>query len=142
MTTITRLVLALATGIILVSPTKADDFADVRSVIQKYFDGTEQGKLELLPQAFMPTSEIQYVLEDGSLGRLPFAEYLTRFTQGLKIERKGRLVSMDITGNAAVAKVEIFMASRNRVYTDYILLLKLAEGWQISNKVATFRQKF
>ncbi len=120
----------------------ADDFTDIRSVVQKYFDGTEQGKLELLPEAFMPTAEIQYVLEDGSLGRLPFAEYVSRFTQGRITQRKGRLVSMDVTGSAAVAKVEIFMASRDRVYTDYILLLKLTEGWKISNKIATFRQKF
>lgn len=120
----------------------ADDFAEIRSVIQKYFDGTEQGLLELLPEAFMKTAEIQYVLEDGTLGRLPFADYVTRFTHGRKTGRKGRLVSMDVTGNAATAKVEIFMPSRDRVYTDYILLLKLEKGWRISNKIATFRQKF
>ena len=111
-------------------------------MIQKYFDGTEQGKLELLSEAFLPTAEIQYVLEGGVLGRLPFPEYLTRFTQGRKTQRKGRLVSIDATGNAATVKVEIFMASNDRVYTDYILLLKLADGWRISNKVATYRMKY
>lgn len=120
----------------------ANDFAEVGKVVQKYFDGTEKGQLQLLHEAFLPTAEIQYVLEDGSLGRLPFPEYVSRFQQGRQVERYGRLVSMDVTGSAAVAKVEIFMASRDRVYTDYILLLKLTDGWRISNKVATFRDKF
>ena len=137
-----RSAFALATSILLTLSAGADDFVDIRQVIQKYFDGTEQGKLELLQEAFLPSAEIQYVQEDGSLGRLPFTEYVGLFTEGRKTQRKGRLVSIDVTGNAAVAKVEIFMASRDRVYTDYILLLNLASQWRISNKVATFRQKF
>lgn len=142
MKNIIRLVVLMVITTVAPLTANADDFAEIKSTIQKYFDGTEQGKLELLSEAFLPTAEIQYVLEDGTLGRLPFPEYLTRFTQGRQTQRKGRLVSIDVTGNAATAKVEIFMASNDRVYTDYILMLKLAGGWRISNKVATFRPKF
>lgn len=120
----------------------ANDYEEVQTVIQKYFDGTEKGMLDRLAEAFLESAEIQYIEEDGSLGRLPFPEYLSRFTEGREIERYGRLVSMDVTGSAATAKVEIYMASRGRVYTDYILLLKTNEGWRISNKVATWRPKF
>lgn len=120
----------------------ANDYLEVQSVIQKYFDGTEKGMLDRLSEAFLESAEIQYIQEDGTLGRLPFPEYLSRFTEGRQIERYGRLVSMDVTGSAATAKVEIYMASRERVYTDYILLLKTRQGWRISNKVATWRPKF
>lgn len=120
----------------------ADDFSDVRTVIQKYFNGTEKGMLDQLSEAFLESAEIQYIQEDGTIGRLPFPEYLTRFTEGRQIERHGRLVAMDVTGTAATAKVEIYMKSRERVYTDYILLLKTQQGWRISNKVATWRPKF
>ena len=45
-----------------------------------------------------------------------------------------RIVSLDVTGGAAAAKVEL---SRNGklVYTDYLSLLKYANGWKISAKV-------
>lgn len=124
------------------SAATADDYAAVKSVVQKYFDGTEKGMVQLLPEAFLPTAEIQYVKEDGTLGRIAFADYAKLFTPGQRNERSGRLASMDITGNAAVAKVEIFMASRGRVYTDYILLLRVDDAWRISNKIATFREKY
>lgn len=133
---------ALAAFLLIGPATQADDFADVKSVIQKYFDGTEQGKLDVLREAFMPSAEIQYVLPDGTLGRLPFPEYVSRFTPGAKAARKGRVMSVDVTGTAASVKVEVFMSERRRVYTDYILLLKLEDGWRISNKVATFRETY
>jgi len=45
-----------------------------------------------------------------------------------------RIVSLDVTGGAAAAKVEL---SRNGklVYTDYLSLLKFSKGWKIAAKV-------
>jgi len=117
----------------------ADDFAEVRVAVKKYFDGTEQGKPELIRETFLPTLEIQYVTPEGTLGRLPAAEYISRFKPGKKANRKGRIVQMDVTGTAATVKAEIIMGER--LYTDYLLLLKLPEGWRVSNKIATFRQR-
>jgi len=117
----------------------ADDFADVGAVVKKYFAGTEQGEPDLLRQAFLPSLEIQYVKSDGELGRLPAADYISRFEPGRKTNRKGRIVHMDVVGNAAMVKAEITMGER--LYTDYLLLLKLPEGWRVTNKIATFRQR-
>ncbi len=41
---------------------------------------------------------------------------------------------MDVTGNAAVAKIELFKDSKH-VYTDYLSLLKFSDGWKITDKV-------
>lgn len=117
----------------------ADDFDDVRNVVQDYFKATEQGRPGLLRQTFLPTLEVQYVANDGVLGRITSEDYIGNIQPGRKANRKGHLIAIDITGNAATAKAEI--ETNSRIYTDYFLLLKLEDGWRISNKIATFRQK-
>ena len=42
--------------------------------------------------------------------------------------------SIDVTGNAATAKMEIFIDSKH-VYTDYFLLYKFEDGWKIVGKI-------
>jgi hypothetical protein len=41
---------------------------------------------------------------------------------------------INITGQAAVAKVELFRGGR-QIYTDYLFLYKFEEGWRIVSKV-------
>lgn len=120
-------------------PTVADDFADVQDVVMKYFVGTEEGRPDLLKEAFLPSLEIQFVDPDGKLGRITAADYISRFKPGTKADRKGRIVHLDVAGNAATVKAEIVMGER--LYTDYLLLLKFPEGWRVSNKIATYRQR-
>jgi hypothetical protein len=117
--------------------TRADDFDEVSGVVGKYFTGTEEGRPELLKEVFLPSLEVQYVKPDGSLGRITAGDFISRFKQGVKADRKGRIVHMDVVGSAAVVKAEIIMGQR--LYTDYLLLLKLDGMWRVSNKIATYR---
>jgi hypothetical protein len=41
---------------------------------------------------------------------------------------------VDVTGNAAVARVEIFR-DRKHIYTDYMSLYRFSDGWKIVNKI-------
>ncbi len=41
---------------------------------------------------------------------------------------------IDVTGNAATAKMEIFIDSKH-TYTDYFLLYKFEDGWKIVGKI-------
>jgi uncharacterized protein YuzE len=43
---------------------------------------------------------------------------------------------IDITENAAVAKIEVYKDEKH-VYTDYMALYKFEEGWKIVNKIFT-----
>lgn len=47
---------------------------------------------------------------------------------------EGRIVSLDMTGGAASAKIELRRDGK-LVYTDYLSLLKFPSGWKISAKV-------
>lgn len=140
MTRITNFLLVSAC-LCLLTPVKviADDFADIRLVLQKYLDGTSQGKPELVQEAFLPTLEIQYVWSDGVFRQLKGTDYIARIKKGEAVARIGTIHSIDVSGNAATAKVEIVWGER--IYTDFMLLLKTNDGWHISNKIASRRPR-
>jgi len=117
----------------------ANDHSEIQQVIQKYFDGTSQGKPELVEQAFMPSLEIQYI-RDGEFRRISGPDYIAKIKKGIPVDRRGRIMSIDIAGDTAAAKLIIDYKDQY-IFTDYILLLKLKNGWKISNKIANRRDK-
>ncbi len=114
-----------------------DDRQKVSQVVQNYFDGTAQGKPELINQAFLPSLELQFVRE-GKLVRMPRDKYVSMFKSGTPHDRVGKIISIDITGDTAVVKAHVAMGEK--LYTDYLLLLKLEQGWKVSNKIATSKR--
>ncbi len=112
---------------------------DIHAVVQKYLDGTAQGKPELVTEAFLPSLEIQWLGEGDTLRRRPGPEYIERIEVGKAVPREGRVVSIDATDKSAMVKVEIEWNDRR--YTDYMLLLKVEGDWRIANKIATWTEK-
>jgi len=112
-----------------------DDVVAISSVIQKYFDGTSKGQPELVKEAFLDSLELQYVSKNGELKRWLGTEYIANIKQNKIKNRKGKIISIDITGNAAVVKATV--KTDKTLFTDYLLLLKLKSGWQVTNKIFT-----
>jgi len=128
----------LLAAIMLVASTATfanNDVTAITAVIQKYFDGTSKGQPELVEQAFTKSLELQYVGKKGELKRWPGIEYIVNIKQGKIKKRVGKIISIDITGNAAVVKATV--TTENTLFTDYLLLLKLNSGWQVTNKIFT-----
>lgn len=115
---------------------KSDEFDDISVVIQKYLDGTSQGSPKLVEEAFLPSLEIQWLGSSGELLRRKGPDYIARIEGGKVVPRYGRIVSIDSTERSAMAKVEIEW--NNRLYTDYMLILKVEDNWHIANKIATW----
>lgn len=117
----------------------AADLEAIQTVVQMYFDGTEKGKPDLLKEAFLPTLELQYVDGEGVFRSISGPDYIARITPGRIYDRKGQIVSIDVTNNTAIVKATVDMPKR--LFTDYLLLLKVEGQWRISNKIATNRPK-
>ena len=113
----------------------SDDIAAITSVIQKYFDGTAKGKPVLVEQAFTKSLELQYVGKNGELKRWIGTDYIANIKPDKIKSRIGKIISIDVTGNAAVVKATV--TTDKTLFTDYLLLLKLKSGWQITNKTFT-----
>ena len=128
----------LAAGVADLSARWADEAA-IRQTVQYYFDGGKNRDSLTLRKAFHPEARMLFARE-GKLVVVPIGEYITRVgSESLKpgemdsTERK--VVSVDVVGDAAVAKLEL--KHPNAVLTDYMSLLKVDGRWLIVNKIFT-----
>ena len=113
------------------------DLKAIEAVVWTYLDGLYEGDTAKLAAAFHESSHL-YSHADGKLADVPRAKWLeivagraSGKSQGLP--RTDRIVSIDLSGpETAFVKLECSIAPR--YFTDYLTLLKLAEGWRIVSK--------
>ncbi|MCI0490808.1 MAG: nuclear transport factor 2 family protein [Blastocatellia bacterium] len=107
----------------------------VRQAIEHYFRGHATGDREHFKKVFHPDSKLFWV-NDGNLDQRTSADYIARAPGAPpadEAKRKRRIVSIDITGNAAVVKLELDYPGA--LITDYMSLLKIDGTWKIVNKM-------
>lgn len=109
----------------------------ITETLTHYIEGTANGEPERLEIAFHPGFNLYFVKND-SVTAWKGADYINNVKKGQKSNRIGKIIDIDITNDAATAKVEIDMPDRKRLYTDYFLLLKTQGHWQIVHKSFTF----
>jgi hypothetical protein len=122
-----------------VNAQKEKEFELINQTLLDYIEGTANGEPNRLKRAFHKDFNLYYVQND-SLKIWIGQEYMAGVKEGQKSNRVGRVVSVDYTDNAATAKIEIDMPARKRIYTDYLVLLKYENRWQIIHKTFTFRE--
>lgn len=113
----------------------ADDEKAIREVIQLYFDGIIKYDEAALREAFHPDAFVIGLNKQGELEREVFQEWVL-YTRGTAPDPTGRnnaIVSVDITGTAAVVKTDLDWPSAR--YIDYLSLLKIDGTWCIVNKI-------
>ena len=120
---------------------QADEDAAVRKPLQAYLQGHATGDGAYMRQAFLPTAHIEGI-RDGKFLSWTADEYIAGF-KGKPAEdeaqRKRSIDQVDVTGNAAMARVTLDYPSGT--FTDYFVLLKVDGEWKIANKVWTRNPK-
>lgn len=131
------LVVALAAAAAAVwLPTSAQDKdeAGVRKAIDYYLQGHATGDGEHHKKAFHPEAKLFWI-RDGQFAQRTSAEYIAGSSgkpAADEAQRKRSIEMIDITGNAAVAKVVLDYPHTR--FTDYMSLLKIDGEWKIVNK--------
>lgn len=131
--------LAALVGVLLASSlapaqTQSEESA-VRETVNHYLHGLKFNDVESLKKAFYPEAKLFFVKRDNTLGQLTQEQWYKGFVSSAGQEEKGdlQITDIDITSNAASVKVvEVYEKSK---YTDYLALLKFADGWKIVNKI-------
>jgi hypothetical protein len=129
-------VAVLALLLIACAPASAQDSeeAGVREAIQHYFQGHATGQGEHFRKAFHTDAKL-FFIRDGKLTQWTAEEYISRASgkpAADEAQRKRRIDSIDISGNAAVVKLTLDYPSV--VFTDYMSMLKIDGQWKIVNK--------
>lgn len=118
--------------------------ATVDDVIQLYFDGLYEGNADKLGEAFHPTADLRW-LEKGELQVLTVPDWLDRVRKrpSAKAEGKPRedfVVTMD-RSDETTAFVKVKCQLPPRYFTDYLVALKLSDGWRIVSKTYRYDLK-
>jgi hypothetical protein len=115
--------------------------AGVREAIEHYFRGHATGDGEHFKKAFHLEAKLFWI-RDGKLSQRTAADYIAgaRGTPAPdEAQRKRRITSLDITGNAAIVKVMLDYPDAS--ITDYMSLLKIEGEWKIINKTFVVEPK-
>lgn len=104
----------------------------ITQTLKYYINGGTNGDVAMVRKAFHPEARLQ-AIRKGKYKAIPLETYLKYIKPGKKSNRKGRIVNMNIMGDAAQA--EIIIEYPKYRYTDYMQLLKVNGEWKIVNKV-------
>lgn len=114
---------------------------EVRAALEHYLAGHATGDGAHHKMVFHPDSKL-YFNRDGKFSSRTSAEYIAGSSGKPAADealRKRRIVSVDVTGDAAMAKIELDYPQT--FFTDYFNLLKVDGKWMIVNKTFHARRK-
>ena len=116
----------------------------IKKVIQtSYVDGLQnKGPVADIEAGFHPGFEL-LGMRNGELTKWPIYSWISYHEKKLaedanppkdneKVTAKFPMV--DVTGNAGIAKVELFRDGE-KIFTDYLSLYKFEDGWKIVSKI-------
>lgn len=113
------------------------DLHDIEETLQSYFDGLYEGDTTKLAAAFHPEAHL-FSVTDGKLDDLPrqaWFDFVNNRPSAASrdLPRRDWVVHIDRSSpSTAFAKVQCQIPPR--YFTDYLTLVKLADGWRIISK--------
>ncbi len=118
----------------IASVAQAPEKDAVKVPLENYIKGHETGDGEYMKKAFHTEGNLIFV-RDGKYATRSFAEYIAGMSgkpAADEAKRKRMIESIDIAGNAAIAR--IVLDYPNVKFVDYMTLLKIDGEWKIVNK--------
>jgi hypothetical protein len=120
-----------------VQPTDEDLVKQV--ITTAYVDGIQNnGDVEDIRKGFHPGFNMLRLV-DNELKPYAIADWIAAIEQKKKdnvpnpARVTGKFINVDITGNAAIVKLELYRQEK-KIFTDYLVLYKFTEGWRIVSK--------
>ncbi|MCD9019915.1 nuclear transport factor 2 family protein [Parachryseolinea silvisoli] len=117
----------------------ADETAIKSVITSAYIEGIQnRGSIENIRKGFHPSFTMLRVV-DNNVKPLLLEEWITNLEKAKKDNpaapprTEGKFISVDVTGTAAVAKLELTREGK-KTFTDYLVLAKFTEGWRIISK--------
>lgn len=142
------LIAALAITYATFAQTEADlarDREQIKNVIQTaYVEGLQnEGDQDKIDAGFHPGFRLLGTGQGNEMWELPIYTWKEQTARTVKEGKKPRkageevsvkFLSIDITGTAAVTKIEFYVGEK-LTFVDYISLYKFADGWKIVGKI-------
>ncbi len=140
----TRLITVLSTCLLLSATTAfaqsaAEEYPAIAKTVNYYLEGGTNNDFDTLKKAFHETATMRYITDDGYQDVNAIEFFGNVMNPGPAQNRKTRIVSIDVAGHAAFAKLEIEYPTFT--FVDYMHLLKIDSEWKIVSKIFYRQQK-
>jgi hypothetical protein len=122
----------------------SQDRSSVEAVVKNYFDALYEGDADKMGIVFHPSADLRW-LEKGELQVLTVPDWLERIRKRASAKAEGKpredfIVTIDHSDdNTAFIKVRCQIPPR--YFTDYLVAMKLKDGWQIVSKSYRYDQR-
>lgn len=121
---------------------EGDDVAAVKKVIEEaYVKGIHINQDPDAIRRGFHSEFTMIILKDGEISKMSRDEWIGRIEEGKKnnpdrpkVETKHEFAVVEVEGNAAVARIEMYKDGKH-VFTDFMALYKFDDGWKILNKI-------
>ncbi len=118
------------------------DRSSVEAVAQHYFDGLYEGDADKLAAIFHPTADLRWQDSAGDLKILTLPDWLglVRSRPSAKAQgqaREDKILSIDRSDDRT-AFIKVKCQLPPRYFTDYLVAMKLKDGWTIVSKAYRF----
>jgi hypothetical protein len=119
-----------------------DESVAIKNVITSaYINGIHNlGDIQAIKDGFHPGFDL-LIQDKGHLSFLPIYTWIEMVEQRKTENPNGpaektsvEFVNIDVTGTAAVAKIDLFKGGK-KIFTDYLSLYKFDESWKIVSKI-------
>jgi hypothetical protein len=120
----------------------SEEDAVKKVITEAYVEGIHNGgSLEAIDKGFHPSFVLPGIGQDGiTITQLPIYTWREMIRQNKEAGKKPtvrtdcRFLSVDITGSAAMVKIELVREGKT-IFTDYLGLYKFKDGWRLVNKI-------
>ena len=132
-------VLSPLSGVLLAG---ADETEAVKKVIETaYVEGIHINQDIDAIRAGFHEEFTMVAYREGEISKTSIDEWVKRIEEGKKknpdppkVETKHEFAMVEVEGNAAVARIEMYKNGKH-VFTDFMALYKFPDGWKIVNKI-------
>ena len=107
--------------------------AAIIKTLNYYLEGGTNNDFETLARAFHPDATMKFVSNEGYKAVNALEFFKNGIVSGPPQKRKHRIVSVDFSGVAAQAKLEI--EYETFLFLDYMQLLLINGEWKITSKI-------
>ncbi len=138
---ISLLMLPILSLSLIAQEIQEDKEAILETIEKAYVQGINNGKeIQNIEKGFHPGFNLLGVDRDNMLTKFPIYTWYEYVQKKSAAGEKPDVVTtakypmVDITGNAAVVKVELYREGKI-IFTDYLSLYRFEEGWRIVSKI-------
>ena len=113
------------------------DIRAIEAAVQSYLDGLYEGDADRIGEIFHPTADLRW-LEKDELQVLTVPDWLDRVRKRASAKAEGKpredfIVTID-RSDESTAFIKVRCQLPPRYFTDYLVAMKLADGWRIVSK--------